>query len=133
MAKTTKNEKKTGGVFLNFRPNATIREQKTGDGKTFYNVSVPCPQSKSGWGSFGVNPGQVYAATKRDGTVVDGYSSILLGKPEGTRQVSICTKLAKGRAKAAYETITMSNADIAAMVAEDRKAYLAAHKATEEA
>lgn len=125
MAKKT--EKKTGGVFLNFRPDATIREQTTGDGKTFYNVSVPCPQSKSGWGSFGVNPAQIYAATNRStGEVVEGYGNILLGNPDGKRQVSICTKLAKGKAKAVYATIEMTNADIAAMVAQDRKEYLAA-------
>lgn len=128
MAKKT--EKKTNGVFLNFRPEATIRLQKTAEGREFYNVSLPCPQSKTGWGSIGVNVNQVFASTSvKTHQPVAGYRNILLGNPDGTRQVSVCLKAETKKAPAKYGTITMTNAEIAAMVAAERKAYLDAKKA----
>lgn len=110
-------------TFVNFVSAALVHENTAGDGKSFKNVSLPNPGSKSGMMSIALNNGQVLAAKKKDGTVVDGYVSLLLGKPEAERKVSILTD--KG-----YETIKMTNAAIAAMVEADRKAYRAA-RATE--
>ena len=68
--------------FMHFVNMALIHEQHSSDGRMFYNISVPCQQSKNGYGSIAVNPGQLLDAKKFDGTVVDGYKSILLGAEE---------------------------------------------------
>lgn len=75
--------------FINFISEKMLHVNKTSDGKEFVNVSFPCSESKTGYASFGVNLGQVLNATKRDGTIVEGYKSILLGDAEKTRKVSI--------------------------------------------
>ena len=61
-------------------------------------------------------------ATKKDGTVVPGYKSILLGAADKTRKVSVAT----GDASNPYQTIEMTNADIVKEINESRKAYRAA-------
>lgn len=113
-------------LFLNYVSEKMLHSNTAGNGKSFVNVSIPCNQSVTGFASFGVNVGQVLDAKKKDGSVVAGYKSILLGKPEGTRQVSICTKAAKGKSKAVYENIQLTNKDIQDAVEANRKAYRAA-------
>lgn len=127
MAEATKN------IFLNWVSEKMLHSNTSNKGKAFMNVSIPCSQSVTGYASFGVNMGQVMDAKLKDGTVKDGYKSILLGKPEGTRQVSICTKAAKGKTKATYENITMTNQAIRDAVEENRKAYRASQNAPAEA
>ena len=116
-------------LFLNYVSEKMLHNNTAGNGKNFVNVSIPCSQSVTGLASFGVNLGQVLDAKKKDGSVVAGYKSILLGKPEGTRQVSICTQATKGKKKAVYSNIQLTNKDIQDAVEANRKAYRAA-KAT---
>lgn len=117
-------------LFLNFTSEAMLHTNDKKDGSgSVVNVSIPVATSSTGYGSFAVNPGQVLPAVKQDGTVVDGYKSILLGAAEKTRKVSIAVK--KGK-KTVYETIDMTNEAIVNSVQEARKAYRAA-QATESA
>ena len=115
-------------IFANFVSEAMLHNNTTAEGKAFVNVSIPCSKSKTGYASFAVNEGQVLPATKKDGTVVDGYKSILLGAADKTRKVSVAT----GKKKTPYETIEMTNAEIVAEITASRKAYRAA-QATEQA
>ena len=105
--------------FINFISEKMLHVNKTTDGKEFVNVSFPCAQSKTGYASFGVNMGQVLDAKKKDGTVVSGYKSILLGDAEKTRKVSVATNK-KGTS---FKNIELTNAQIAAEFEESRKAY----------
>ena len=109
-------------IFANFVSEAMLHTNQTADGKAFVNVSIPCSKSTTGYASFAVNEGQVLAATKKDGTVVPGYKSILLGAADKTRKVSVAT----GDASNPYQTIEMTNADIVKEINESRKAYRAA-------
>lgn len=109
-------------AWMNYTSEKMIHINKTGEGKEFANISIPCPQSKTGLATIAVNLGQVVQATKKDGTPVEGMKNILLGAPEKSRKVSIATNK-KGTN---YKSVEMTNADIAAMVAEERKAYRAA-------
>lgn len=111
---TTKN------TFVNYVSAALVHDNASANGKPFKNVSLPNPNSKNRLMSVALNVGQVFPATKKDGTVRDGYVSILLGKPDAERKVSIQTD-------AGYETIKMTNAAIAAMVKADRDEYKKAH------
>ena len=110
-------------VFLNWISEKMIHINVTGEGRQFASISFPCKDSATGYASVGVNMGQLLPATKKDKTVAEGYKNVLLGKPEGERQVSICTKAAKGKAKAKYENVKMTNAEIAKYVTDDRAAY----------
>ena len=110
-------------VFLNWVSEKMIHVNQTAEGRQFASISFPCDKSATGYASVGVNMGQLLAATKKDKTVVKGYKNVLLGKPDATRQVSICTKAAKGKTKAVYEKIDMTNQAIADAVAADRAAY----------
>ena len=121
MANNTNTESKT--VFLNWVSEKMIHVNQTAEGRKFASISFPCDKSATGYASVGVNMGQLLAATKKDKTVVKGYKNVLLGKPDATRQVSICTKAAKGKTKAVYEKIDMTNQAIADAVAADRAAY----------
>ena len=113
----------TKNVFLNWVSEKMIHINQTAEGRQFASISFPCDKSATGYASVGVNMGQLLAATKKDKTVVKGYKNVLLGKPDATRQVSICTKAAKGKTKAVYEKIDMTNQAIADAVAADRAAY----------
>ena len=115
-------------IFANFVSEAMLHTNTTADGKEFVNVSIPCSKSSTGYASFAVNVGQVLDATKKDGTVVPGYKSILLGAADKTRKVSV----ASGKKKITYKTIDMTNEEIVAEIAASRKAYRAA-QATEAA
>lgn len=116
-------------IFMNFANEAMLHANQTAEGKSFTNVSIPCSKSATGYASFAVNDGQVLPATKKDGTVVDGYKSILMGSADKTRNVSVAVK--KGR-KTVYETISMTNQEIVDCVNAARKAYRAS-QATETA
>lgn len=113
--------------FMNFVNMALIHEQKNSDGRTFYNISVPCEKSKNGYGSIAVNPGQLLDAKKFDGTVVEGYKSILLGAEDKERNVSIATN----KNGTSFKTIKLTNAAIAAGFEAARAAYRATLAATE--
>ena len=108
--------------FINFISEKMLHTNRTADGKEFVNVSFPCSQSKTGYAAFAVNMGQVLNATKKDGTIVEGYKSILLGDADKTRKVSIATNK-KGTN---YKDIEMTNAAIADAFEASRKAYKAA-------
>lgn len=116
-------EKKTSNLFLNFVSEKLLHTNTASSGKQFTNVSIPCDKSVTGYASFGVNMGQILPSTRRDGTVIDGYKSVLLGKPETERTVSICT------APGAYENIKMTNQAIADAIETNCTAYRAARKA----
>ena len=117
-------------IFLNFVSDEMIHENARTDGKgSVLNISIPCATSKNGYGSFAVNPQQRYDAKKKDGTVVDGYSNILLGAADKTRKVSIQTK---GGKSPKYGTVEMTNQAIADAVKAARAEYKKA-QATEEA
>ena len=109
-------------TWMNYVSAKMVHINKTGEGKEFANISIACPQSKTGLGTIAVNLGQVINATKKDGTVVDGMQNVLLGAPEKTRKVSVATNK-KGTN---YKSIEMTNAAIADMVLAERKAYRAA-------
>lgn len=110
-------------LFLNYVSEKLIHTNQTSDGsRQFANVSIPVANSDNGYGSFAVNIGQVLQATKKDGTVVSGMKNILLGDPAKTRKMSV---LVGG----AYESVEMTNQQIADAVAESRKAYRAANEA----
>ena len=110
-------------VFLNWVSEKMIHINQTAEGRQFASISFPCDKSATGYTTMGVNMGQMLPATKKDKTVVKGYKNVLLGKPDAERTVSICTKAAKGRAKAKYENVKMTNQAIADAVAADRAAY----------
>lgn len=117
-------------VFMNFVNEAMLHTNAKKDGSgEVVNVSIPCAESKTGYGSFPVNPGQVLDARLKDGSTKDGYKSILLGAADKTRKVSIATKVTKA-GKATYGTIEMTNQQIIDSVNAARKAYVAA-QATE--
>ena len=123
-------------TFVNRVAEAMIHEQTTtgkdGQPRTFYNVSVRNPESKTGYSSFSLNKGQVLPCTKKDGTVVDGMRNLFLGDAEKTRKVSVCTRKAAAKRAATYTNVEMTNAQIAELFAADYAAYKAA-KATETA
>lgn len=106
-------------VFINFISEKMLHTNTTATGKDFVNVSIPCAQSKTGYASFGVNLGQILNATKRDGSIVAGYKSILLGEADKTRKVSVATNK-KGTS---YKDIEMTNAAIADAFNAARNAY----------
>lgn len=106
-------------AFINFVSEKMLHGNQTAEGKQFVNVSFGCAQSKTGIASFAVNVGQVLNATKKDGTVVDGYKSILLGDADKTRKVSVATNK-KGTN---YKTIEMTNGQIAEAFKASRTAY----------
>lgn len=112
--------------FINFISEKMLHTNRTADGKEFVNVSFPCAESKTGYASFGVNLGQVLDAKKKDGTVVAGYKSVLLGDDEKTRKVSVATNK-KGTS---FKNIEMTNAAIADSYEASRKAYKEANVAT---
>ena len=105
--------------WLNYVSEKMIHQNQTAEGKEFANISIACPNSKTGLATIAVNLGQILDSTKKDGSVVDGMKNVLLGAPEKTRKVSI---LKGGQ----YETVEMTNAQIVKAVAESRKAYRAA-------
>lgn len=108
-------------LFINFVHEALIHVNKTADGKEFSNISIPCAESKTGYASFAVNMGQLFPATKRDGSEVAGYKSILLGKPEQTKKLSVATNK-KGTS---WKDITVTVQEIADMFNSAREAYRA--------
>lgn len=113
---------KKANAWLNYVSEKMIHINKTAEGKEFANISIACPQSKTGLATIAVNLGQVIDSTKKDGTVVEGMKNVLLGGPDKTRKVSVATNK-KGTN---FKTIEMTNEAIATMVVEERKAYRAA-------
>ena len=108
-------------LFINFVHEALIHVNTRQDGKQFANISVPCQESKTGYASFAINMGQLLPATKRDGSEVAGYKSILLGNPEQTKKLSVATNK-KGTS---WKDITVTVQEIADMFNSAREAYRA--------
>lgn len=108
-------------AFINFISEKMLHTNQTASGKDFVNVSIPCVQSKTGFASFGVNLGQVLDAKKKDGTVVAGYKSILLGEADKTRKLSVATN----KKATNFKDIEVTNAQIAAYFNNARNAYRA--------
>lgn len=119
MANTTNTANKNG-VFINWLSAKLVRDAKSGD-REFKSVSVP---TENGFMSIAVNEGCIIPSTKRDGTVVDGYVSVLIGQKGSTKKVSVPTADGTG-----YETIEMAVTDIADKYNAQRAAYRAAQKA----
>lgn len=107
-------------LFLNRVSEKLLHVNTSGDGRKFMSVSFPCPESVTGFATLSVSMNQMFASTKKDGTVVNGYKNILLGKPDGERHVSIAVDTADGRA---YESMVMTNTEIVARVDASRNAY----------
>ena len=106
--------------FINFINRAMLHEQTNGkDGRKFVSVSLPCAQSKSGYGTIAVSEKQVLPATKKDGTVRDEYANILLGDEGKTRKVSVLTD-------DGYKTVEILNKDLVDGFDAARNAYKAA-------
>lgn len=126
--------KNTNSTFVNHYPAGMIHfntaTDKNGNERQFANVSFNCPESKSGYGTFSVNMGQLLPATKKDGTVVNGRYSILLGDAEKTRRVSIATNRAKNKSQRKYACILLTNAQIAEYISTARAEYKEAQVAT---
>lgn len=112
------------GLFINGISEALIHAntstKEDGTERDFYNVSIPCEASKTGWASITVATGQVLDSTW-NGKVNEGYKNVLLGKAETERPVSVATNK-KGTN---YKTIKMTNQAIA----DAYKAAKAAYKA----
>lgn len=123
-----KNAKKNG-LFINGISEALIHANTKKDGTgDFYNVSIPCEKSKTGWASITVATGQVLDSTW-NGKVNEGYKNVLLGKAETARPVSVATNKAGSR----YKTIQMTNQEIADAYKTAKATYKAAQEpATEE-
>lgn len=110
-------------IFMNWVSKSLIHEAHKDD-KVFYNLSIPYAESKTGYASVSVSKGQVLDATKRNGEVNPAFASVLLGAPEKTRKLSICTKITKA-GKKTYGEIELTNKQIADLYEESRKAYKA--------
>ena len=106
-------------LFLNNVNEKMLHSQQGAKGE-FYNVSFGCDKSASGLATVSVNKGQVLTATRKDGSTIDGYKSVLLGKPETKRLVSV------QQADGTYASVEMTNAEIEAAYAAARAAYRAA-------
>lgn len=112
--------------FLNFVPMQLIHINTRADGKQFASISLPCAESKTGYGSIAINLGQLLPATRgKDRTEVAGFKSILLGDEAKTRKMSIATNK-KGTS---YKDVEVTNAQIADAFEESRAAYRAAREA----
>lgn len=113
--------------YINYISEKMLHARKTPAGREFVSVSVACPASSNGYGTFAVGTKQVFDSTRKDKTVVTGFKNILLGNPEKTRKVSIKTP------EGTYENVEMTNEDIAEMFTAERDAYTASLKAAEPA
>ncbi len=124
MAKKTT---KTNGAFINHYPAGMVHIRKTtdknGNEREFASVSIACPESKTGMANITVNMGQLLPATKKDGTVVDGRYSILLGDADKERTVSVATNNPKNAKNRKYADVKLTNAQIAEYVNTARAAY----------
>lgn len=119
-------------LFLNCMSSTLIRTVTAKkSGKKMFSVSFPCDKSATGFASFVIySDKMLYKATDSKGNpIVDKngnqFVNILLGGESDARSVSIVT-LDKAGNKA-YETISMTNADILGCVEANRAAYKQAH------
>lgn len=112
-------------LFMNYVSEALVHENTSGAGKKFFNISVPCAQSKTGFASIAVSAGQVFQTTRRDGSIVDGMKNVLLGDADKTRKVSVATNK-KGTS---YKNIELTNAAIVEAFEANKTAYREANKA----
>lgn len=117
-------------IFLNAVSEKMIHTNQKADGTEFANITIPYADSKTGYASFGVNAGQVMDAKKKDGTLIAGMKNVLLGKPEGKRRVSVCTKAPKKGDKV-YSNIELTNEQIAEAFNTARAEYKAAQAQAE--
>ena len=124
---------KTNSAFINHYPAGMVHIQtttdKNGNERQFANISFSCPESKSGYATFNVNIKQLLPAAKKDGTIVDGRYSILLGDADKERTVSIATNYSNDKSKRTYADIKLTNAQIAGYVNTARNEYTAARAA----
>ena len=112
-------------LFLNAVSVKMLHKNSRTDGsKDFVNVTIPYAASKSGYASFGVNVGQVFDATRKDGTEIKDMKNVLLGKADGKRQLSICTKLTK-KGQKTYGQIEVTNQQILDAFTTARASYKA--------
>ena len=74
--------------------------------------------------------GQLLPATKKDGTVIDGRYSILLGEADKERRVSVATNNPKNAKSRKYADLKLTNAQIAEYVNTARAEYREAQAAT---
>ena len=123
------NTTKKNGAFIGHYAAGMVHFRDTANGRKFASISINVPESKTGYGTISVNVGQLLPARKMDGTIVDNRYTILLGDRDKSRKVSICTKKKTKTKPAEYATITLTNGEIADMVAEARAAYAEAQAA----
>lgn len=106
---TTTQETKATLIYLNNVNNKLIHDVQPKDPnkKAFKNVSFACDKSINGLATVGVSVNQVKPATRKDNSVIEGYSSVFLGdNPAQERQVSIRVK--EGEGDDCFEKITMT-------------------------
>ena len=108
-------------VWLNYVSEKMIRiyKTKTKESKEFASISIKCPQSKTGFATLAVNLKQIFNTTRKDGSVVEGYKNIFLGKEDENRNVSI----AIGGRSTYYKEILMTNKEIVGAFVENSKDY----------
>ena len=121
----------TKNTWLNYLSTKLIRSATTQDGKEFKSISIPYEESANGFATLTVANGQIFAAKNKSGVENPAFQNVLLGKPEATRKVSICTKMKTDTEKGEYATIELTNAQIGELYQASRQAYKAAAVATE--
>ena len=113
-------------VWLNYVSEKMIHIYKTKNrgGKEFASISIKCPQSKTGFATLAVNLKQIFNTTRKDGSIVEGYKNILLGKEDEIREIPIY-KISNNIADGLPSCIKMwmKNREIAEAVTEAHKAY----------
>ena len=112
---------KNVNVWANYVSKALVRERKTQNGKTFLSVSMPYSKSVNGWASFNINSAQARPCKNKAGEEIKTMYNLLLGDPNATRKVSICTKLSANGKGAEYAAIEMTNQQIADAFRANRK------------
>ncbi len=119
----------TKNTWINFISAGLIRQAQTKDGsKKFISVSVPFASSESGFATITVNASQVFPSKTRNGVTNDRFRNILLGKPDALRKVSVMTD----KDSKTYETISITNADLADAFLQTREACASPRVLSEE-
>ena len=111
-------------VWLDYIPENSIYISKTAEGKEYANVVVGVWYSTKHTATLVVNPNQIFDAKRKDGSTVEGYKNILLGKEDEIREIpiyEISNNIADGLPSCIK--MWMKNREIAEAVTEAHKAY----------
>lgn len=74
-------------LWVNNYSNKLIRNRTRSDGRQFCSVSFFC-DAIDNWVNLGVSPKQVREAKRFSGSLIEGFSCILLGSPDVERMLS---------------------------------------------